>query len=491
MLIIPTSHDSFQSRRWPWVTIALIVINLLVFGLSARADVQNREAVEKDARDAVVYWVEHPYLRLPPPLDANVPRLLADRRLGPKIREGQARQVEPGEVEEQQKELDRLAAVVTDPRRDYRRVYGFVPARNNWTGLVTSQFLHGGVLHILFNLWFLWLVGVNMEDRWGRVVFPLFYLSAGAVACLAHKAYAPQSEAPLIGASGAVAGAMGAFLVGFAKTKIRFMWLVWLRPYFFEAPAYLMLPLWLLGEVFSAWLGYGKTGGSGVAYAAHVGGFLFGVVIALGMRFTGAERRIDDAIENDGAVLQDPRILRAAALTDAGDPQGALAALTEAAAALPGSIDVQLEMLRAAKAAGDGARERAAYTRLVGLYLREEMGRTALDFFEEMQAAGIDGDLAPAHRLRLAVELERAGQANRAATELGRLHAGGLHDAIGLKAALAHAELCLRLRRREEALRLFEEVRGQPDLPPPLRAQVERGMRDAEALPDLGMPFPF
>jgi hypothetical protein len=89
VFFIPISHDSFRSRRWPWVTIAIIVANLVVFGFTLRADFQTRATLEKAARDAVVYWVDHPYLTLRPPLDATVPRLMADRKLGARIRSGQ------------------------------------------------------------------------------------------------------------------------------------------------------------------------------------------------------------------------------------------------------------------------------------------------------------------------------------------------------------------------------------------------------------------
>jgi len=106
-------------------------------------------------------------------------------------------------------------------------------------------------MHLLFNMWFLWLVGCNVEDAWGRLLFPAFYLSGGAIAGLVHAGMMGSSSLTLIGASGAVAAAMGAFLVGFARTKIRFFGLLLIRPMTFAAPAYVMLPLWVTGEFVS------------------------------------------------------------------------------------------------------------------------------------------------------------------------------------------------------------------------------------------------
>src|SRR5262249_51878812 len=155
------------------------------------------------------------------------------------------------------------------------RVFGYVPAKNNVVGLVTHMFLHGGWLHLFGNLWFLWLCGINFEDRWGRKAFLPFYLASGIVAALVHKLCVGEagSHMPLVGGSGAIAGAMGAFLVCFGATRIKFFYF-WVRWGTFHAPAYVMLPLWFLEQLM--W-GLASMGGDAVAYWAHVGGFVFGV----------------------------------------------------------------------------------------------------------------------------------------------------------------------------------------------------------------------
>jgi len=145
--------------------------------------------------------------------------------------------------------------------------------------IFTSMFLHGGWLHLIGNMWYLWIFGDNVEDRLGRFRYLLFYLAAGAVAALLHYATNPASEAPTLGASGAIAGVLGAYLAAFPRARV-----ITLVPLFFffrvmALPAALVLGLWFVMQFFlgALSLGYGGSGG-GVAWWAHVGGFAFGIV---------------------------------------------------------------------------------------------------------------------------------------------------------------------------------------------------------------------
>jgi membrane associated rhomboid family serine protease len=146
--------------------------------------------------------------------------------------------------------------------------------------LLTSMFLHGNLLHVGGNMLFLWVFGNNVEDRMGPVVFILFYLVAGVVASYAQVVIAPNDQIPLIGASGAIAGVLGAYIVMFPHARV-----LTLVIFFFitviELPALVVLGLWF---VFQALSGFGSLGGpseGGVAFFAHIGGFVVGVVVAL------------------------------------------------------------------------------------------------------------------------------------------------------------------------------------------------------------------
>jgi membrane associated rhomboid family serine protease len=146
--------------------------------------------------------------------------------------------------------------------------------------VLTSMFLHGGWLHLLGNMWYLWIFGDNVEDRLGHVRFLLFYLAAGVIAALLHWFTNEASRAPTLGASGAIAGVLGAYLVAFPRARV-----VTLLPFFpfiriVALPAVLVLGLWFVFQFFSGalTLAYGGSTGGGIAWWAHIGGFAFGVL---------------------------------------------------------------------------------------------------------------------------------------------------------------------------------------------------------------------
>jgi rhomboid family protein len=157
--------------------------------------------------------------------------------------------------------------------------FGMVPATFTWLTLVTSMFLHAGWLHIIGNMWFLWIFGDNVEDRLGHLRYLVFYLLCGLVAGTAQALVSPTSYVPTIGASGAIAGVMGAYFVLYPRSRV--LTLIWLL--FFvdivEIPAVLFLGFWFLIQLFSGAGSIAETAGSqgGVAFWAHVAGFLFGL----------------------------------------------------------------------------------------------------------------------------------------------------------------------------------------------------------------------
>jgi membrane associated rhomboid family serine protease len=147
--------------------------------------------------------------------------------------------------------------------------------------LVTSQFLHGGWLHILGNLLFLWIFGNNIEDRFGHVPFLAFYLTAGVVAGLAQVAIDPASTIPTIGASGAIAGTLGAYLVLFPRARITSLVFLGFFYQLIDVPAVVVLVFWFVLQLIDAVASLGVTSSAGgVAFFAHVGGFVFGAVVA-------------------------------------------------------------------------------------------------------------------------------------------------------------------------------------------------------------------
>lgn len=158
--------------------------------------------------------------------------------------------------------------------------------------LVTSQFLHGGFFHLLSNLWFLKIFGDSVESIWGWVRFALFYLASGVVAGLAQYITDPISLIPTLGASGAVAGVLGAYFVFFPRHRIETLVPVWGFWQVVDLPASIMLLYWFITQLFSgiASLGIPSAVG-GVAFFAHAGGFVFGWLVARTTRgFSGSLR---------------------------------------------------------------------------------------------------------------------------------------------------------------------------------------------------------
>src|ERR1700693_3862900 len=161
----------------------------------------------------------------------------------------------------------------------FLQFYGVVPADFTVTTLVSSMFLHGSWMHVIGNMWYLWIFGDNVEDRLGHGRFIVFYLLCGIVAAFGQILIDPTSTLPTIGASGAIAGVMGAYFVLYPPSRVLTLIPLIIFWEIVELPAIFLLGFWFLMQLFSAGAiaVTASTGGGGVAFAAHVAGFLCGV----------------------------------------------------------------------------------------------------------------------------------------------------------------------------------------------------------------------
>lgn len=162
-------------------------------------------------------------------------------------------------------------------------VFGLVPAAFSPLTVVTSMFVHGGVFHFAGNMLYLWIFGDNVEDRMGHGRFLLFYVACGTAAAAAQVAANPASAVPMVGASGAIAGVMGAYLVLYPHSRV-----LTLLPFplmLFEVPAVFLLGLWFVGQFLSGLGSSAAAGGAGgIAFWAHVMGFVAGIVLVFAFR---------------------------------------------------------------------------------------------------------------------------------------------------------------------------------------------------------------
>ena len=298
-MLIPIGHESSTVRRLPWVTF-FILASCFIIHILVTIDLNKREKdLQNAAREFLGYYMEHPYLEL----DSEALNLIFGERLTGQIQEQldiirkeASRDVHlfKGQQQEELNQLsEKLKAIINNI--PYRK-YGFIPAKQSFFTLLTYMFIHSGWFHLLGNLLFLYLTGPFIEDVWGRPFYTAFYLMMGIGSALMFAQRYPDLAGPLIGASGAIAGVMGAFLVRYWKTKIEFLFvlfpLIFIR-WTFKAPAWLMLPLWFLLEFFNARVmdAINPQGGGGVAHWAHIWGFVFGVVVALGVKYFKIEEK--------------------------------------------------------------------------------------------------------------------------------------------------------------------------------------------------------
>jgi len=233
-------YDDNPTGRVPYLTILFIALNVVVF-----AFVQPRGG-EAEAR------FNYRHAVIPCELDQGRPLSEAEIVSGEC---GATRAVDP---------------VGTFGTRE------FAPDKNVWLAVIWSMFLHGSWLHLLGNVWFLWVFGNNIEERFGRAGFVAFYLLAGVVATLVQVLADHGSTIPLIGASGAVAGVMGAYIVLFPRARVLTWWPMFLILVVY-IPAVIVLGLWFLMQ-------FATDPNSGVAWQAHVGGFVFGAAVAFALR---------------------------------------------------------------------------------------------------------------------------------------------------------------------------------------------------------------
>jgi membrane associated rhomboid family serine protease len=177
----------------------------------------------------------------------------------------------------------------------FMATYGIIPAHFRPSTLLTTMFLHGGWMHLIGNMWFLWIYGNRIEEALGHWKYLLFYILCGLAAGALHVYMSPDSRLPTVGASGAIAGVMGAYMVKFPKAQILTLVPIFIFFTTLEIPAVFILGYWFLLQFFSGWgsVGHSNLSQGGVAWFAHIGGFAAGALLILIMgtkdRFHGPQ----------------------------------------------------------------------------------------------------------------------------------------------------------------------------------------------------------
>jgi len=475
MLLIPTGQENSEVRRTPWVSIVLIALNILFFlGVRRHLKPEDRSGeLERKGHEIQQYLAEHPYLELPTDLavhlDAETLRDLEEVRQASRARgEAPAPATLARERQDLQRLTDELFAIA---RRSPLESYGFIPAHPALGAIVQSLFVHAGWLHLVGNMWFLFITGPFLEDVYGRVGFTFLYLLSGIVGALAHAWQFPTSLVPVVGASGAIAGVMGAFLLRLGRSRIRFLCIpIVLLPFFrfrFGAPAYVVLPLWLLEQLVNVG---GEGGESGVAWWAHLGGFAFGLAAAAVLKATRVEERfINPSIEKEVSWEQNPDVVKAGDARARGDLLVARLSIEKALREDPGNVDAWIQAVEIARLEGNAEAIARTSTRLLDLFLSRGERALALQLVHE---AGDRRDPLPARFLLSAAGLlEREGHLSLALDWYRDLATRYPSDPASLKGLFRTAEI---LKGRRDA-RASAEALDAARRHPVYSAEWERG----------------
>lgn len=475
-MLIPIGQENSTVRRHPLVTYGLIAANFLVFAFTwTFASSAPWARSSEKLREVGQYVFEHPYLEMPQELapfcDQGCREALTARRDAYIESEGVP---DASALGESQRAMDGLVRQLYEARRQialYR--YGFVPARAEAETWITSLFLHAGWMHILGNMLFLLVSAPFIEDRFGRPLFIALYLLSGIAGCAAYLSVHSGNTVPLVGASGAVAGVMGAFLVRLSRARIRFLYLPFFplpRPRFqFLIPAFVVLPAWALQQL---WHAQQESSAGGVAFSAHVGGFAFGVLAALALKMSRAEERlIDPAIEKEITLTQHPRLEKALEARVRGDLVVAERHVKAVLAAEPQNVDAWRESYDIAVAAGNAADASVAAARVIEMHAAARDIEGTRAFVAE--ALGGESGLAPRVYLAAATALERLGDPIAALTTYDELLQRDRTDASAFRALFRRGQILTTLGETAAARKELEAARAHPACVEAMRGAVE------------------
>jgi membrane associated rhomboid family serine protease len=488
-MLIPLRHENMQGRRWPVITIGLIALNVVIFlGTHWTMDKEGPELGEVKVH-ILILAATHPEVHIEGKAQEFVTTVQTKNPDLWKEAQNQNRDLHDAwdarirmaadeHPEMMQEEMDSLSTRYAElDSTSIVSKYAFIPAHPTAMSYLTANFLHGGWLHLIGNMWFLWLAGGILEDTWGRIVYPAFYLIAGILALYVHALANAGSLIPTVGASGAIAGLMGAFLVRFPTVKIEMGWLMLYRFYRFKAAAYWLLPLWLAMEVF-----YGSLFGqaSAVAHWAHIGGFVFGGLIAMGVRASGLEQMAEKGIQEKISWVSHPLLAEASEQIEKGQLDAAESNLKKLLQEKPDSVDSYRMLQNIYWRKNDLPAHRDALEKIMALEMKANDHDGAWLTYQDFKNSGAEKLSAPLW-LDLCRQLETQPDIERAAREYQDLAQAYPTEKQGLLAQMAVGRIYLkRLNRPTDALRFYEAAQASPVPHPDWQATIDRGIAEAK-----------
>lgn len=489
--LFPIGHDESSARSIPIVSILLIVVCTVTFAFT-------QPAIDKEQRLINVVQSEIEALKIKVYMRQNKQKggdmitALVDedasnfyelsQKFGERITACWADFIKGKNVSEDDPYYIRyleLRDLLQDQKsKSIVWTYGLKPDHITAHSLVTSIFLHGSLGHLLMNMFFLYLFGLALEDVWGRAVYTVFYILAGVVAGGFYIVMNPGSSEPAIGASGAIAGLMGAFLFRFYKVKIHFVYYYFLlRLHYgkFAVPALLVLPIWLGGQLLYSAISTLEI--MPIAFWAHIGGFCFGVMAAFGIKVAGlgskslgemdAERLRELKSERPTDLAQGQKLL------NSDEPEKAVEFFDEIIAQQPMNLATRSELVRALSLLNDSDRLASEGEKLIRDYASAENLPKAIELIAILDKQEHKADIDCRILLKAGAHLEHSWQ-NEQALEFYLRAAKSDGPAKGKALLSAGRIYAVRLRDKDAAKKIYQQLIEQmPDDPAALVARRE------------------
>lgn len=503
-MFIPIGNENSTVRRLPWVTFAIMALNVLIYYVTLPGQVASMKEIMTAGSELESFLMSNEGLLA----DDDIRNKLVAEGL---VRKDQADSFKdqmkknPGlqseydswlrsaHVTELKAEFNRRLAVLTTAREGmlwYK--YGLAP-NGKWKiyQLITAAFLHGGFLHLFGNLIFFFAIAFSLEDLWGRGIFLTFYLLGAAASCIPY--IASPISVPCIGASGAISATMGAFLIRLPKTKIRLFFLGgmlspigWVVFLFFKKrskifiPGYIYMIAYFITQVISWYFDKRAGGGSGVGYAVHIAGFIFGAGFAFVMKATKTEETyVNPKIEAMVSYEAPVAVTQGLELIDKSQFDMAERKLRSHLIQNHDSLEAILGLIQIYEKTSNYDQLNAMYGRLIRYHLSKEDKEAALYAYDNLLSAFPDKDV----RVRIPVrdwmticEYLREVQMNReASVEFERLAKAWPDDPNAVRASVQGAELALMSSEPERAFRLFE-MAERMNPPAPFVNRIQTGL---------------
>ncbi|HZS46795.1 MAG TPA: rhomboid family intramembrane serine protease [Blastocatellia bacterium] len=494
VFFVPYGNDGTVWRT-PWITFSIIVINVAIYIGTCTTMDRDYNRLEIAGQAVSTYLEDHPELIDSQRLDElYAAHIMTEGEVAywrdrlEHYHRGAADLARYSDEYSYYQALLKDFTAIWDNRFDLK--WGYVPAHPSFVTMITSMFLHGGLMHLFGNMFFLFALGFSLEDLWGRWLFAGFYLVSGIVAVISHHVFFSSSTIPEIGASGAIAGVMGAYLIRLARTRIKFtgFWILHAvcRIRMLLVPAYVFLPIWFLWELDDATSV--AAAGSGVAHWAHVGGFAFGMVFAFGLRLSTLEERfIKPSIEAKIDFTDSRAVTEALESMEKGDVDRAAMLLDKYLFANPSDINGLMANIQVYQLKQDIEGARKAQARMIHQCLRTEDHESAINTYDALLSSYTEDNPPLPLEIRdwmaICEHLDKTGLHQIAAVEYRRAGRALKNNGFAVKALLNAAEIFLdKVGNNKEAAISFLEAKALNPTQPQWIERVQAGIEKIKEL---------